>query len=80
MARVAVSLDETRGALDRARQDLGAGWTIGWDGMGWGSPLARRWGINALPTVWLLDGQGRLVSLNAMEGLAGQLEALAAKR
>jgi hypothetical protein len=80
VARVAVSLDESRGALERARQGLSAGWTVGWDGLGWGSPLARRWGINALPTAWLIDAQGRLVSLNALEGLETQLEALGPKR
>jgi hypothetical protein len=80
VARVAVSLDESRGSLERARQGLSAGWTVGWDGLGWGSPLARRWGINALPTAWLIDAQGRLVSLNALEGLDAQLEALSTKR
>jgi hypothetical protein len=80
VARVAVSLDENRGALERARQGLSAGWTVGWDGLGWGSPLARRWGINALPTVWLIDAQGKLVSLNALEGFEAQLEALGPKR
>ena len=80
VARVAVSLDENRGSLDRAKQGLSAGWTVGWDGLGWNSPLARRWGINALPTAWLIDGQGKLVSLNAIEGLESQLEALSQKR
>jgi hypothetical protein len=80
VARVAVSLDESRAHLERARQGLSAGWTVGWDGLGWGSPLARRWGVNALPTVWLIDSQGKLVSLNAMEGLEAQLEALSQRR
>ncbi len=80
VGRVAVSLDESRGSLERARQGLSAGWTVGWDGLGWGSPLARRWGINSLPTAWLIDAQGRLVSLNALEGLEAQLEALSPKR
>ena len=80
VVRVAVSLDETRGALERARLGMSAGWTIGWDGFGWGSPLARRWGVNALPTAWLIDSQGKLVSLNAIEGLESQLEALSQKR
>ena len=76
VARVAVSLDESRASLERAKQGLSAGWTVGWDGLGWGSPLARRWGVNALPTVWLINAQGKLASLNAIEGLEAQLEAL----
>jgi hypothetical protein len=79
VGRVAVSLDGTRASMDRARQGLGTGWTIGWDGLGWGSPLARRWGINALPTVWLIDARGKLSSLNAMEGLSEQLRAASSK-
>ena len=80
VARVAVSLDESRSALERARQGLSAGWTVGWDGLGWGSPLARRWGVNSLPSAWLIDTQGKLVSLNAMEEFDAQIEALSQKR
>jgi hypothetical protein len=80
VVKVAVSLDENRAAMDRARQSFSGGWTVAWDGLGWGSPLARRWGINALPTVWLVDSQGKLVSLNALEDLEGQLRELDAKR
>lgn len=75
--RVCVSVDDDRSAMERARQEYGEGWLIGWDGMGWSSPLARRWGINAVPTCWLLDSSGRLVSLNAADDLAGQLKSLA---
>ena len=75
--RVCVSVDDDRSAMERARQEHGEGWLIGWDGMGWSSPLARRWGINAVPTCWLLDSSGRLVSLNAADNLAGQLNSLA---
>ena len=74
--RVCVSMDEDRVSMERIRKDYGEGWLLGWDGMGWNSPLARRWGINAVPTSWLLDAQGRLVSLNAREDLEGQLQAL----
>ncbi len=76
--RVAVCLDESRASLERIRRTVGEGWVLGWDGLGWKSPLARRWGINALPTVWLLDARGRLHSLKAMDALEEQLAALAA--
>jgi hypothetical protein len=79
VVKVAVSLDESRAAMDRARQPFSSGWTVAWDGLGWGSPLARRWGINALPTVWLVDSQGKLASLNALEDLEVQLRELDAK-
>ena len=74
--RICVSVDEDRAVMERIRKEYGEGWILGWDGMGWNSPLARRWGINAVPTAWLLDAQGRLISLNAREDLEGQLKAL----
>ena len=74
--RVCVSVDDDRTAMERARKEYGESWIMGWDGMGWSSPLARRWGINAVPTSWLLDASGRLISLNAADDLAGQLKTL----
>jgi hypothetical protein len=40
----------------------------------------RGFGINLLPTVWLLDGHGRLRSLNALEGAAGLARELMRER
>jgi hypothetical protein len=70
--RVGVSLDEDRVAMERVRRELGEGWIIAWDGRGWMSPLARRWGVNALPTAWVVDGNGKVVSLNALEDASEQ--------
>jgi hypothetical protein len=77
VARVGVSLDEDRVALERVLKRFGDGWIIGWDGRGWLSPLARRWGVNALPTAWLVDGAGTVVSLNVLEDTGQQVSALA---
>jgi hypothetical protein len=74
--RVCISIDVERALMEGGRKEYGEGWSVSWDGLGWSSPLARRWGINAVPTCWLLDSRGRLISLNALDGLAGQLEAL----
>ena len=79
VGRIALSVDESRAAMERARKDLSAGWTVGWEEGGWKSPLARRWGINAVPTAWLLDSSGRLVSLDAADALEEQLLALGQK-
>ena len=76
VVRVGVSLDEDRVALERVLKVLGEGWIIGWDGRGWLSPLARRWGVNTLPTAWLLNGDGKVVSLNVLEETPQRLEAL----
>jgi hypothetical protein len=79
VGRIALSVDDSRAAMERARKDLSAGWTVGWEEGGWRSPLARRWGINAVPTAWLLDAAGRLVSLDAADALEQQLVALGQK-
>lgn len=80
VVRVALSIDETRSAMERARQELGAGWVLGWEAGGWKSPLARRWGINAVPSALLLDEKGKVFSINALEEVEEQLQAAGSVR
>jgi hypothetical protein len=62
---VTVSLDESKKALDGRLRELRANWPTHFDGMGWRSPVARSLGINALPSVWILDKRGILRTINA---------------
>lgn len=71
--RVAVSLDKKINALQTLTKEYAGQWTVCWDGRGWSSPIAREYGINAVPTAWLIDKQGRLQSLNILEDLPSQL-------
>ena len=64
---VTISLDENRRTLDERLRDLPASWPTHFDGKGWNSPLARSLGINALPTVWIIDKKGVLRTLNARD-------------
>ncbi|MEO6847162.1 MAG: TlpA disulfide reductase family protein, partial [Chthoniobacterales bacterium] len=64
---VAVSLDTDRTKLENTMKTLNISWPTNFDGKGWENPIARRFGINALPTLWLLDRQGRLRTLNARD-------------
>ena len=64
---VTISLDENRRALDERLRDLPASWPTHFDGKGWNSPLARSLGINALPTVWIIDKKGVLRTINARD-------------
>ena len=75
-----VSLDNKPEQLAAVVKQHGVTWPVAFDGQGWESPLVRSLGINALPTVWLLDKQGRLRSLNALDGLAGQARQLIDER
>jgi hypothetical protein len=49
---------------------------VTWDGKGWDSPLMRALGINSVPTTWLLDKNGILRSLDALEDPNGQIRKL----
>jgi peroxiredoxin len=74
---VAISLDKTKEAMEAMIKKTGlTNVPVFFDGKGWESPLVRSLGINALPTVWLVDKKGNLRVLNAAndtEGLARQL-------
>ena len=59
------SLDEDRAALEGTIKVADLKWPTHFDGRGWQGELVRSLGINALPTVWVLDRQGRLLTLNA---------------
>ena len=60
-----VSLDEDRKALAATVDAADLRWPTQCDGRGWKGELVRSLGINALPTVWVLDRRGNLLALNA---------------
>ena len=61
-----ISLDQKKSEANAALQALRmTNWPTRWTGEGWDGEVVRRMGINALPTVFICDGQGRLRSLNA---------------
>lgn len=64
---IGVSLDRDKADLDAAMNAMKISWPTAFDGKGWQNGIARQFGINALPTLWLLDKQGRLQALNARD-------------
>jgi peroxiredoxin len=64
---IGISLDKTREALDATLKKTGLDCPVFFDGKGWESPLVRSLGINALPTAWVLDRDGNLRTLNAID-------------
>jgi len=75
-----VSLDDQRHTLDAVIKSRAITWPVLFDGLGWESPLVRTLGINALPTVWLLDQRGHLRSLNALENTQAKVRELLQER
>ena len=69
-----VSLDTKPEPLGELLKSRSVAWPVIRDGKGWESPLIRGFGINTLPTVWLVDREGKLRSLDALENTAGQIQ------
>ena len=73
---IGVSLDKDRADLDAALNALKINWPVAFDGKGWQNSIARQFGINAIPTLWLIDRQGRLQALNARDNYQFTINAL----
>jgi thiol-disulfide isomerase/thioredoxin len=76
-----VSLDKMTANAGETMQKLGlSAWPTACSGAGWEDPLVRRLGINALPTAFVFDKQGRLRTLNARQGYESLIQAFLAER
>ncbi len=64
----AVSLDTDKKALiQRMKEFQIESWPTNFDGLGWDNAIARPFGINAIPTVFVIDKKGVLRSINARD-------------
>ncbi len=70
----AVSLDEDRTALANTIKAADLRWPVHCDGLGWKGGIVKSLGINALPTVFVLDRGGKLTALNACGGAEDEIE------
>lgn len=77
---IGISVDEDRKALDEMTRTLDIPWPTHFDGKGWEGDLVRSLGINAIPTLWLLDKRGNLRSLNARDSFDTALRQLQRER
>lgn len=57
---IGISLDDKKANLTAflAKEDLM--WPIAFSGNGWADPTARNYGINSIPSTWLIDKKGNL--------------------
>lgn len=58
---VGISLDTNKTALETFTEGHGMPWPQFFDGKGWDNELAQRFNIQAVPTMWLFDREGKLV-------------------
>jgi len=80
VAIATVSLDERRQNCTETLRKLAIGqWPTACSGKGWEDPVARSLGINAMPTVFVYDTEGKLRSLNARENCGALVRKLVAE-
>ena len=81
VAVATVSLDRQTGNARATLDKLGlSAWPTACSGDGWEDPLVRRLGINALPTAFVFDKEGRLRTLNARRGYESLIRRLVAEK
>ncbi|MCJ7543890.1 MAG: TlpA family protein disulfide reductase [Phycisphaerae bacterium] len=74
---VGISLDEGEGAKEKVQRFIdryGVRWVHTLSGLGWADPTAQLYGIDAIPAVWVIDSQGKILSADARENLEQVLE------
>ena len=73
---IGISLDEDDAALKRVLGSKKMTWPQFFDGSGWESEIARRFGVTAIPSMWLLDREGMIVDTDAGTDLEAKVERL----
>ena len=69
-----ISLDQDKDALLAFTKGHGMVWPQYFDGKGWDNDISKGFGIQEIPTMWLVGKDGKLITTNGREDLAGQVE------
>jgi thiol-disulfide isomerase/thioredoxin len=57
---IGINLDQDKAAMESALKSAGMTWPQHFDGKGWQTDIAQRFGVRAIPSTWLFDKQGKL--------------------
>lgn len=57
---VGISLDQEKEAMEGALKKHGMSWAQYFDGAGWENKISKSFGIQSIPTAWLIDKKGML--------------------
>lgn len=76
---VGISLDQDKAELEAFLKEKGMKWPQYFDGKGSENDLFVKYKLESIPTMWLLNKKGLVVSTNAMEGLEEQVKKLLAE-
>ena len=76
---VGISFDSDRKKLDVFVEKEKMPWVQYFDGKGWGNEFGKKFGINSIPAMWLVDKKGVLRDLNARTDLEDKVAKLLAE-
>jgi thiol-disulfide isomerase/thioredoxin len=76
---VGISFDQDKGKLEAMTKEKGMTWPQFFDGKGWQNDFGKRFGINSIPRMWLVDKKGMVVDTNGRDDLAGKVAKLLAE-
>ena len=71
-AVIGISLDKDAQALSNFVARKLIPWPQYFDGQGWGNEFATKYGVRAIPEMWLIDQRGDLVSTDVSTGKLDQ--------
>ncbi|MEZ0387637.1 MAG: TlpA family protein disulfide reductase [Verrucomicrobium sp.] len=74
-----ISLDQDRGAMETYIRQNGIKWPQHLDGKGSEGEICKRFGIEMIPVMWLLNKKGHLVQTNARGRVESEVERLLAE-
>jgi thiol-disulfide isomerase/thioredoxin len=82
---IGVSLDQSKeqGGLDKLKKFVAEkeiAWPQYYQGKGWESEFSMSWGINSIPCVFVVDGEGKLYSVDARGKLEEMIPELLKKK
>lgn len=77
---VAISLDTDRAALERFVKENDLPWPQYFDGKAWDNAIAAKYAIHAVPTLWLVGRDGKVVDQEARFDLEGKVTKLMAEQ
>jgi peroxiredoxin len=76
---VGISLDKEKDKLTQFTAKNKMEWPQFFDGLFWQNKYARQFGIESIPSMWLIDKKGNLRDMDAREDLAGGVAKLLAE-
>lgn len=77
---VGISFDSDKAALEKFVKTKDLPWPQYFDGKAWKNKFGERYGIEGIPTMWLVDRKGNVVDTNARADLASKVDHLLAEQ